>query len=131
MWLEIIVGLVFFKLFRRFFYDDDVLELEGSDYSVLFSVADRSLSLSPLFFVFFFLSPIFVLGHKSSSIFLRLKKLYGANVYVGLRIPDADTASRQSIDMVLLTKQYSPFSSFQSFSYFGNGYYCNVSFGIL
>ncbi|BAU00745.1 hypothetical protein VIGAN_10236200 [Vigna angularis var. angularis] len=75
MWLEIIFGLVFYKLFRRFFYDDDVLDMEGSDYSVLFSVADR------------------------------LKKIYGANVYVGLRIPDADTASRQSIDIVLLTKQ--------------------------
>ncbi|KAG4972793.1 hypothetical protein AAZX31_11G009300 [Glycine max] len=75
MWLEIIFGLVIYRLFRRFFYDDDVLDIEGSDSSALFSVADR------------------------------LKKLYGANVYVGLRIPDADTASRQSIDMVLLTKQ--------------------------
>nr|ACU19628.1 unknown [Glycine max] len=75
MWLEIIFGLVIYKLFRRFFYDDDVLDIEGSDSSALFFVADR------------------------------LKKLYGANVYVGLRIPDADTASRQSIDMVLLTKQ--------------------------
>ncbi|XP_027909243.1 uncharacterized protein LOC114168562 [Vigna unguiculata] len=75
MWLEIIFGLVIYKLFRRFFYDDDVLDMEGSDYSVLFSVADR------------------------------LKKLYGANVYVGLRIPDADTASRQGIDIVLVTKQ--------------------------
>ncbi|RDY10636.1 hypothetical protein CR513_04796 [Mucuna pruriens] len=74
MWLEVIFGLIFYRLFRRFYYDD-VLDIEGSDSSVLFSVADR------------------------------LKKLYGANVYVGLRIPDADTASRQSIDMVLLTKQ--------------------------
>lgn len=83
------------------------------------------------FFFFFFLSLIFLLGHKSSSIFLRLKKIYGANVYVGLRIPDADTASRQSIDIVLLTKQYSLFSSFQSICYFGNGYYCKFFFDIL
>ncbi|KAL2349438.1 hypothetical protein Fmac_003438 [Flemingia macrophylla] len=79
MWLEVIFGLIVYKLFRRFFYDDDVLDIEGSDSSVLFSVADR------------------------------LKKLYGGHVYVGLRIPDADTASRQSIDIVLLTKQYYPF----------------------
>ncbi|XP_027361240.1 uncharacterized protein LOC113869218 [Abrus precatorius] len=75
MWVEILCGLIIYKLFRFFFYDDDVLDIEGSDSSVLFSVADR------------------------------LKKLYGGNVYVGLRIPDADTASRQSIDMVHLTKQ--------------------------
>jgi len=46
MWVEILFGLVIYKLFRRFFYDDDVLDMEGSDSSVLFSVADRSLSLS-------------------------------------------------------------------------------------
>ncbi|TKY45605.1 hypothetical protein E2542_SST30404 [Spatholobus suberectus] len=28
------------RLFRSFFYDDDVLDIEGSDSSVLFSVAD-------------------------------------------------------------------------------------------
>ena len=44
MWLEIIFGLVIYRLFRRFFYDDDVLDIEGSDSSALFSVADRSLS---------------------------------------------------------------------------------------
>ncbi|CAJ1926398.1 unnamed protein product [Sphenostylis stenocarpa] len=86
MWLEIIFGLVFYRLFRRFFYDDDVLDMEGSDSSVLFAVADR------------------------------LKKLYGGNVYVGLRIPDADTASRQSIDMVLLTEQELVVVSVKNFS---------------
>ena len=57
MWLEIIFGLVIYKLFRRFFYDDDVLDMEGSDYSVLFSVADRSLfsfSFSSFFPLFLF-----------------------------------------------------------------------------
>lgn len=88
MWFEIILGLVFYKLFRRFFYDDDVLDIEGSDSSVLFSVAER------------------------------LKKLYGANVYVGLRIPDANTASRQSIDIVLLTKQELVVVSVKNFSGF-------------
>ncbi|XP_020230099.1 uncharacterized protein LOC109810906 [Cajanus cajan] len=86
MWLEVIFGLIVYRLFRRFFYDDDVLDIEGSDSSVLFSVAER------------------------------LKKLYGANVYVGLRIPDADTASRQSIDIVLLTKQELVVVSVKNFS---------------
>ncbi|TKY71125.1 hypothetical protein E2542_SST07420 [Spatholobus suberectus] len=86
MWLELIFGLVIYRLFRRFFYDDDVLDIEGSDSSVLFSVADR------------------------------LKKLYGGSVYVGLRIPDADTASRQSIDMILLTKQEIVVVSVKNFS---------------
>lgn len=86
MWLEVIFGLIVYRLFRRFFYDDDVLDIQGSDSSVLFSVAER------------------------------LKKLYGANVYVGLRIPDADTASRQSIDIVLLTKQELVVVSVKNFS---------------
>ncbi|XLR22806.1 hypothetical protein HN51_069050 [Arachis hypogaea] len=76
MWAAIICGLVFYKLIKRFFYDDDILDVEGSDHSsALFSVADR------------------------------VQKLYGGNVYVGLRIPDADTSSRQSIDIVLVKKE--------------------------
>ncbi|XP_028800247.1 uncharacterized protein LOC114755526 isoform X2 [Neltuma alba] len=74
MWLAVLCGLVIYKLFKCFFYDDDTMDLEYSDTNALFSVADR------------------------------LKKLYGGNVYVGLRIPDADTGSRQSIDIVLVTK---------------------------
>ena len=38
------------------------------------------------------------------SSFGRLEKLYGGKAFVGLRIPDADTGLRQSIDMVLVTK---------------------------
>ncbi|CAK9160640.1 unnamed protein product [Ilex paraguariensis] len=74
MWVELICGLVIYRLVRRFFYDDDIFELELSDSNVLFSVAER------------------------------LEKLYGGKAYVGLRIPDADTGSRQNIDMVLVTK---------------------------
>ncbi|KAK7825015.1 uncharacterized protein LOC111994022 [Quercus suber] len=74
MWVEIFCGLIIYKLFKCFFYDDDVLDLESSDFNALFSVADR------------------------------LEKLYGGKVYVGLRIPDADTGSRQNIDMVLVNK---------------------------
>lgn len=39
-----------------------------------------------------------------SICYCRLEKLYGGKAYVGLRIPDADTASRQDIDVVLVTK---------------------------
>ncbi|KAL6185373.1 hypothetical protein ACLB2K_041507 [Fragaria x ananassa] len=72
-WFEIICGLVIYSLYKLFFSDDDVLDLETSDSTALFAVADR------------------------------LSKLYdGAKVYVGLRIPDADTSSPQPIDLVLL-----------------------------
>ncbi|VVB10676.1 unnamed protein product [Arabis nemorensis] len=75
MWVEILCGLVIYKLFRRFFYDDDEFsDVATSDSTALFSVAHR------------------------------LEKLYGGKAYVGLRIPDADTASRQDIDVVLVTK---------------------------
>ena len=75
-WFEIICGLVIYSLYKLFFSDDDdVLDLETSDSTALFAVADR------------------------------LSKLYdGAKVYVGLRIPDADTSSPQPIDLVLLNK---------------------------
>lgn len=36
----------------------------------------------------------------------RLEKLYKGKAYVGLRIPDPDTGSRQNIDIVLITKGY-------------------------
>ncbi|CAN6842239.1 unnamed protein product [Brassica oleracea] len=75
MWVEIICGLVIYKLVRRFFHDDEISDDETSGSTALFSVAHR------------------------------LEKLYGGKSYVGLRIPDADTASRQDIDLVLLTKE--------------------------
>ncbi|XP_010528663.1 PREDICTED: uncharacterized protein LOC104805712 [Tarenaya hassleriana] len=74
MWVEIICGLVIYKLIRRFFSDDDFSDVETSDSTALFSVAHR------------------------------LEKLYGGKAYVGLRVPDADTVSRQDIDIVLVTK---------------------------
>ncbi|KAJ0256158.1 NERD domain-containing protein [Hirschfeldia incana] len=74
MWVEIICGLVIYKFVRRFFRDDEISDDETSDSTALFSVAHR------------------------------LEKVYGGKAYVGLRIPDADTSSRQHIDLVLLTK---------------------------
>ncbi|THG01423.1 uncharacterized protein LOC114310842 [Camellia sinensis] len=74
MWVEIICGLVIYRLFRRVFYDDHHHDVLTSDSIALFSIATR------------------------------LEKLYGGKVHVGLRIPDADSRSRQNIDMVLVTK---------------------------
>ncbi|XVF56589.1 hypothetical protein PTKIN_Ptkin06aG0133200 [Pterospermum kingtungense] len=74
MWVAIICGLILCRLCRRFFYDADILDVETSDANAIFSVANR------------------------------LEKLYGGKVYAGLNIPDADTGSRQNIDMVLVTK---------------------------
>ncbi|KAJ7949896.1 NERD domain-containing protein [Quillaja saponaria] len=88
MWAEIICGLIIYKLFRRFFNDDDILEVEPSNSQALFLVADR------------------------------LEKLYGGKAYVGLRIPDADTGSRQSIDVVLITKGDLVLISVKNFSGF-------------
>ncbi|KAL8257289.1 hypothetical protein R6Q59_029330 [Mikania micrantha] len=76
MWLEIIFGLVIYRLVRRFFYDDEqqiYLRFTGS--TALFAVADR------------------------------FRTVFGGKTYVGLRIPDPDTASRQSIDLVHVTKR--------------------------
>ncbi|TYG75809.1 hypothetical protein ES288_D03G062400v1 [Gossypium darwinii] len=89
MWVEIICGLVFYRLFRRFFYGpDDVLEFETSDFDATFSVANR------------------------------LEKLYGGKVYVGLHIPDVNTGSRQNIDIVLVTKREAAVISVQNLSGF-------------
>uniref|UniRef100_A0A5B7BNZ4 Putative Plasma membrane isoform 1 n=1 Tax=Davidia involucrata TaxID=16924 RepID=A0A5B7BNZ4_DAVIN len=88
MWIEIFCGLVIYRLFRRFFYDDDVFDFEPTDSHALFSAADR------------------------------LEKLYGGKVYVGLRIPDADTGSRQNIDIVLVTKGEAVVFSVQNLSGF-------------
>ncbi|KAI5347366.1 PREDICTED: Plasma membrane [Prunus dulcis] len=75
MWLEIFCGLIIYRLYRCFFSDDDdILDVETSDSKALFSVGER------------------------------LVKLYGGKVYAGLRIPDADTATPQNIDLVLVSK---------------------------
>ncbi|CAI9295559.1 unnamed protein product [Lactuca saligna] len=75
MWVEIIFGLVIYRLVRRFFSDEEEhIDFGSSGSNALFAVADR------------------------------LQALYGGKAYVGLRIPDPDTASRQNIDLVLVTK---------------------------
>ncbi|KAH9728096.1 NERD domain-containing protein [Citrus sinensis] len=74
MWVQILCGLVIYKICKKLFYDDDVLDVETSDSNAIFSVAAR------------------------------LEKLYKGKAYVGLRIPDPDTGSRQNIDIVLITK---------------------------
>ncbi|PKI54585.1 hypothetical protein CRG98_025099 [Punica granatum] len=69
MWVEILCGLVIYRLFRRFFFrDDDIMDVETSDSNALFA-------------------------------------LHGGKAYVGLRIPDPDTGSRQNIDLVLVTSR--------------------------
>ncbi|KAJ4827666.1 hypothetical protein Tsubulata_017676 [Turnera subulata] len=89
MWIEILCGLIVYKLFRRFFSgDDELVDVETSNTNSLFLVANR------------------------------LEKLYGGKAYVGLRIPDADTGSRQNIDMVLVTKREVVVVSVKNFSGF-------------
>ncbi|KAL7106673.1 hypothetical protein ACP275_06G008600 [Erythranthe tilingii] len=77
MWVKILCGLIFYRIVRRFFYEDDAdLDLDSSHCDSLFAVAKR------------------------------LEKVYkGCKVYVGLQIPDPDSASRQNIDLVLVTDQ--------------------------
>ncbi|KAL8142679.1 hypothetical protein V2J09_015711 [Rumex salicifolius] len=74
MWFEILCGLVIYKVVRLFCGDDDAFEVETSDSDAIFSVASR------------------------------LEKLYGGKVYIGLRIPDADSGSRQHVDLVIVSK---------------------------
>ncbi|KAL5767530.1 hypothetical protein ACOSQ2_014313 [Xanthoceras sorbifolium] len=74
MWVQILCGLIIYKLVKRIFYDEDVMDLETSDSNAIFSVANR------------------------------LEKLYGGKAYVGLRIPDPDAGSRENVDIVLVTK---------------------------
>ncbi|XP_010273144.1 PREDICTED: uncharacterized protein LOC104608757 isoform X2 [Nelumbo nucifera] len=88
MWVEVICGLVIYRLLRRFFHDDDDFEIEATDSDAKFLVASR------------------------------IEKLYGGKVYLGLRIPDAETGSRQNVDMVLLTKGEAVVVSVKNFSGF-------------
>nr|GMC98706.1 Plasma membrane isoform 1 [Ipomoea batatas] len=86
MWVELICGFVAFRLLRRFFCDDDDLDGEAGHANALFSVAGQ------------------------------LEKLYGGKVFVGLQIPDADSGSRRSIDLVLVTQRcsFGPLASYCS-----------------
>lgn len=123
MWPAIICGLIIYKLFKCFFYDDDVSDIEASDSTVLFTVADRfrfplnlTIFLTSIFNLILQFSPsrfnftvAEFMNRISFSICCRLQKIFGGKVFVGLRIPDADSASPQSIDLVLVTKRYFSF----------------------
>ncbi|KAL6508199.1 hypothetical protein OROHE_021741 [Orobanche hederae] len=77
MWVELMCGLVLYRLVKRFFCEDAaVSDLDSSRFNSLFAVAKRLEQLNQ-----------------------------GCKVYVGLRIPDADSASRKDIDLVLVTNQ--------------------------
>jgi hypothetical protein len=119
MWPAIICGLILYKLFKCFFYDDDVLDIEASDSTVLFSLSNRfQFSASRFHFCFFYFQFYVLLMDQISKIWIffcyRLQKLFGGKVFVGLRIPDADSASPQTIDLVLLTKRYFIFRYYYS-----------------
>ncbi|WOL06990.1 hypothetical protein Cni_G15725 [Canna indica] len=76
MWIEILCGLVIYKVLRRIFNGDDAFpDIDSSDSDASFVVASR------------------------------LEKIYGGKAFVGLRIPDADAGTRQHIDVVLITKR--------------------------
>ncbi|XP_071690837.1 uncharacterized protein [Rutidosis leptorrhynchoides] len=84
MWTPVIFGFFIFRFASLVFdFDDDDdddddeehIDLGTTGSNALFAVADR------------------------------LQALYRGKVYVGLRIPDSDTASRQNIDLVLVTKR--------------------------
>ncbi|KAK4362781.1 hypothetical protein RND71_018022 [Anisodus tanguticus] len=75
MLVELFCFLIVVIVLKYFFYDDDVIDVGTSDFNALFTVAER------------------------------LEKLYGGKAHVGLQIPDHDSASRQSIDLVLVTKR--------------------------
>ncbi|KAL6642624.1 hypothetical protein ACP70R_020805 [Stipagrostis hirtigluma subsp. patula] len=80
MWVEILCGLVAYKIIRRVFFADD------ADASYL---ADLDSSHSDLCF----------------AVAARLEKLYAGRCFVGLRIPDPDAGARQHVDVVLVTKR--------------------------
>ncbi|KAG8381504.1 hypothetical protein BUALT_Bualt06G0128700 [Buddleja alternifolia] len=80
MWVLLICGLVLYGLVKLlFFHEDthDLLDIDSSHSDALFAVAKT------------------------------LEKLYkgSSKVHVGLQIPDPDSASRQTIDLVLVTPQ--------------------------
>lgn len=119
MWVQILCGLVIYKICKKLFYDDDVLDVETSDSNAIFSVAARfNFSLvnkipflyetwnSKVVSCFFRMIILFDSFFLNFYKICRLEKLYKGKAYVGLRIPDPDTGSRQNIDIVLITKGY-------------------------
>ncbi|KAK3153397.1 hypothetical protein QOZ80_2BG0171990 [Eleusine coracana subsp. coracana] len=93
MWVEILCGLVAYKIISRVFFADD------GDPSYL---ADLDSSHSDLCF----------------AVAARLEKLYAGRCFVGLRIPDADAGARLHIDVVLVTKREVMVVAIKNFSGF-------------
>ncbi|KAG5617487.1 hypothetical protein H5410_017311 [Solanum commersonii] len=75
MVVELFCFIAVVVVLKYFFYDDDVIDVGSSDFNALFTVAER------------------------------LEKLYDGKAHVGLQIPDQDSGSRQSIDVVLVTRR--------------------------
>ncbi|KAK4734869.1 hypothetical protein R3W88_009130 [Solanum pinnatisectum] len=75
MVVELFCFIAVVVVLKYFFYDDDVIDVGSSDSNALFTVAER------------------------------LEKLYDGKAHVGLQIPDQDSGSRQSIDVVLVTRR--------------------------
>ncbi|XP_015069923.1 uncharacterized protein LOC107014507 isoform X2 [Solanum pennellii] len=75
MVVELFCFIAVIVVLKYFFYDDDVIDVGSSDFNALFTVAER------------------------------LEKLYGGKAHVGLQIPDQDSGSRQSVDLVLVTRR--------------------------
>eukprot|EP00252_Welwitschia_mirabilis_P018760 TRINITY_DN4189_c0_g1_i1.p1 TRINITY_DN4189_c0_g1~~TRINITY_DN4189_c0_g1_i1.p1 ORF type:complete len:325 (-),score=48.29 TRINITY_DN4189_c0_g1_i1:421-1395(-) len=76
MWFAVVVGFTIYKVLKGVFFDPSKEEIEGEQESRL-----------------------------KISIAKKLEQLYGGEVFLGLRIPDASTGTRLAIDMVLLTKR--------------------------
>uniref|UniRef100_A0A0E0BE65 NERD domain-containing protein n=1 Tax=Oryza glumipatula TaxID=40148 RepID=A0A0E0BE65_9ORYZ len=80
MWVEILCGLLAYKIIRRVFFADSddpahLADLDSAHSDLCFALASR------------------------------LEKLYSARCFVGLRIPDPDAGERQHVDLVLLTNR--------------------------
>ncbi|KAH9618519.1 hypothetical protein KSS87_022107 [Heliosperma pusillum] len=72
MWLEVVLGgALLYIIFRLFFSDDDILDVESSDFNAIFSVASRFVFLHSsnsnnysfrLNHLFFFINGILIKG---------------------------------------------------------------------
>ncbi|KAG6518359.1 uncharacterized protein LOC122056499 [Zingiber officinale] len=89
MWVELLCGLVLYKIIRRLFDGDDAIpDVDSSDSDASFVVATR------------------------------LEKIFKGKAFVGLRIPDADAGTRQHIDVVIVTKREVMVVAIRNFSGF-------------
>ncbi|KAI3981090.1 hypothetical protein MKX01_032230 [Papaver californicum] len=106
MWIKILCVLITYRIFRRFLYDDAILEAERNDTNAKFP---RYAGIYRIFRRFLYDDDILEdETNDTDSKFLiaeRAEKVYGGKSYLGLRIPDHDTGSRQNIDMVVVTKE--------------------------